>query len=147
VWTPTGPPVASFYARRFTHETLVHRADALLAAGRPVSAAADVVTDAIDEWTELDALPAHFDITPAKRELLGPGRTLLFRATDGPAWRVDLTGSVIRWERSAAPAAATVSAPLTTLLLLLYRRRSLADVLVSGDAELLELWWRHAVFG
>ena len=71
-----------------------------------------VVVDAIDEWMELDVMPAHFELTPRKRELLGPGRTLAFAATDtDAAWFVDLTGDVITWRRGAGAAAVTVRAP------------------------------------
>lgn len=60
---------------------------------------------------------------------------------------MDLTGELIRWERSDGPAAVTVTAPPTELLLLLYRRRTPADVAVTGDAALLDLWWEHMTFG
>src|SRR5215469_15426037 len=55
VWTFTGLAPAGFWIRRMAHETLVHRADAQLAAGaepEPVIAA-EVAADAIDEWLML----------------------------------------------------------------------------------------------
>ena len=146
VWTPLAPAPVSFFARRMTHETLVHRADAMLAAGRPFTAEPDVVVDAIDEWMELDALPVHFEYNPAKRDLLGPGRTLSFRANDSDvAWHVDLTGVSIVNRRGDDQAAVTVEAPLTELLLIIYRRQD--PIGVTGDAELLEFWSKHVTFG
>ena len=55
VWSFTGPVPAGFWIRRMAHETLVHRADAQLAAGaepEPVIEA-EVAADAIDEWLML----------------------------------------------------------------------------------------------
>ncbi len=42
----------------------------------------EVALDALDEWMELGSLPMHFAVHPWMRELLGPGRTLHFHATD-----------------------------------------------------------------
>jgi uncharacterized protein (TIGR03083 family) len=146
VWTPLAPMPVSFFGRRMVHETLVHRADAMLAAGREFVAGREVVLDAIDEWMELDQLPQHFEFNPAKRELLGPGRTLSFRATDtDAAWHVDLTGDAVVNRRDDKPAAVTVEAPLTDLLLIIYRRQD--PVGVTGDAELLAFWSKHVTFG
>lgn len=143
----------AFFARRFTHETLVHRADAMLAAEREFAAADDVVVDAIDEWMELDALPFQLDYKPAKRELLGPGRCLAFEAsgpghTTDAAWFVDLTGEVITWSRSRRAPAVTVRGPLTDLLLALYRRKPVrSSGIVIGDERLLDAWLKEADFG
>jgi uncharacterized protein (TIGR03083 family) len=148
IWAPPPYRTTAFWARRFAHETLVHRADATLAAGTEFAVADDVVLDAIDEWMELDALPQHFDATPRKRELLGPGRALAFEATDA-GWFVDLTGDVITSRRGPGPAAVTVRATLTDLLLVLYRRKAVPDagIEVVGDHALLDLWLGHIGFG
>ncbi|WP_065965722.1 maleylpyruvate isomerase family mycothiol-dependent enzyme [Streptomyces sparsogenes] len=160
VWTPVPGGTAAFYARRFTHETVVHRADATLALGAEFTVAEDVAVDALDEWMELGALPMHFDVHPRMRELLGPGRTIHLHATDtdtvtdtgtGAAaeWVVDLTGEVITWRRAHEKAAVAVRAPLTDLLLLVYRRRPAGGegVEVLGDARLLDLWLERVAFG
>jgi uncharacterized protein (TIGR03083 family) len=152
IWAPFDYDRMTFWARRFAHETLVHRADATLAAGTGFAAAPDVVVDAMDEWMELDVIPAHFELTPTKRELLGPGRTLAFVATDtdaDAAWFVDLTGDVITWRRGPRAAAVTVWADLTELLLLIYRRRPVTGpaLEVTGDRGLLEFWLGHVAFG
>ncbi|MGH3980285.1 MAG: maleylpyruvate isomerase N-terminal domain-containing protein, partial [Pseudonocardiaceae bacterium] len=82
VWTPVPGETTRFLARRFAHETLIHRADATLAVGAEFTVDEEVALDALDEWMELGSLPQIFEVHPEKRELLGPGRTLHFHATD-----------------------------------------------------------------
>ncbi|MER6395456.1 maleylpyruvate isomerase family mycothiol-dependent enzyme [Kitasatospora sp. NPDC001603] len=155
LWTPVPGGTTAFYARRFTHETAVHRADATLALGAPFALQPDVARDGLDEWMELGSLPMHFEVHPRTRELPGPGRTLRFHATD-PAgaegatdWLVDLTGDTLAWRHADEPAAVTVSGPLTELLLLVYRRRPPGShgVGVQGDADLLTFWLDRVGFG
>lgn len=50
VWTFAGTRPASFWARRMSHETAVHRAGTELAAGLRPAFAPDLAADAIDEW-------------------------------------------------------------------------------------------------
>ena len=104
-----------FYARRFAHETVIHRADTTLAVGAEFTVNEEVAVDAIDEWMELGSLPMHFEVHPWVRELLGPGRTLHFHATDtapeaAAEWLIDLTGDAIVWRvrtrRPQSPCAA-----------------------------------------
>jgi uncharacterized protein (TIGR03083 family) len=154
VWTPIprGAATPVFYARRMAHETAIHRADAALAVGAAYELAGDVAADALDEWLELGALPEILDMHPEKRALLGPGRTLAFEATDtreGASWFLDLTGDVITWRHGVAPAAVTVRAPLTELLLVVYRRRSAraAGVEVAGDTAFFDEWLELVTFG
>jgi uncharacterized protein (TIGR03083 family) len=147
VWAPFHFRRTAFWARRFAHETLVHRADAALAAGAPFVVDPEVALDAVDEWMELDVLPQHFDIHPEKLEMLAPGRTLALEATDvDAAWFVDLAGPLITWRRGTGAAAVTVRARLTDLLLLVYRRRDEVGLEVGGDVALLDLWLRHVAF-
>lgn len=151
LWTPVPGGSTDFYARRFTHETLIHRADATLALGAEFTAEPDVAADAIDEWMELGALPMHFEVHPRMRELLGPGRTLHFHATDipGAEWVTDLTGDAITWRRAHEKSAVAVRAPLTDLLLLIYKRRPARTpgIEILGDAYLLDFWLARVSFG
>ena len=150
VWGPFDYRSPTFWARRFTHETLVHRADATLAAGTAFAVGESVALDTVDEWMELDVRPEHFDIGPRKCELLGPGRTLAFEATDAAAsWLVDLTGDVITWRRGPGDAAVTVRASLRDLVLVIYRRMAVpaAGIEILGDAGLLGFWLGHVAFG
>jgi uncharacterized protein (TIGR03083 family) len=142
---PIDNPTTRFTARRMAHETVMHRAYAALALGRDYRLDADVATDSIDEWMELGALPMHFEVHPWMRELLGPGRTLKFAATDR-AWVVDLTGDAIRWRHSDEPTAVTIRGPVTELLLHLYQRRTNATT-VEGDQGLLDYYLERVSFG
>ena len=154
LWTPVPGGSTDFYARRFTHETLIHRADATLALGSAFSAVPEVALDAIDEWLELGALPMHFEVHPQTRELLGPGRTVHLHATDtspraSAEWVIDLTGDTIAWRRAHEKAAVAVRGPLTDLLLVVYKRRPVrgGEIQILGDAELLDFWLERVSFG
>ena len=144
----------SFWARRFAHETLLHRADAALALGVDFAVTPELAIDAIDEWMELGSLPQMFDFHPHRRELLGPGRTLHLHATDVPSgagaeWLVDLTGDLLAWRRAHDKAAVAVRGPVAELLLLVYGRLPVdeAGVEVLGDAKLLDFWLERVSFG
>jgi uncharacterized protein (TIGR03083 family) len=154
LWTPVPGGSTDFYARRFTHETVVHRADATLALGAEFTLDRDIAVDAIDEWMELGALPMHFEVHPWMRELLGPGRTLHFHATDtGPEaaaeWLVDLTGDAIAWRRAHEKAAVAVRGPVTDLLLVIYQRQPAHSdgIEILGDEKLLDFWLERVGFG
>lgn len=154
VWTPVPGGTTRFYARRFTHETVIHRADAILAIGAEFTLDEQVALDALDEWMELGSLPMHFEIHPWMRELLGPGRTLHFHATDTAPeavaeWLVDLTGDTIVWRREHEKAAVAVRGPLTELLLVIYKRRPARSdgIEILGDVQLLDFWLERVSFG
>jgi uncharacterized protein (TIGR03083 family) len=148
MWCPVGGGGAAFYARRFAYETAMHRADAALALGVQYALDPEVAADAIDEWMELGSLPFHFDVHPWMRELLAPGRTIGLHATDTDAhWLLDLTGEAIAWRRADEPAAAELRAPVTDLLLAIYRRRPVANGAVTGDPKLVEFWLERVGFG
>ncbi|MBZ6477773.1 maleylpyruvate isomerase family mycothiol-dependent enzyme [Streptomyces griseocarneus] len=156
VWTVVPGESIGFWARRMTHETVVHRADAAQAVGADFTVDERVAADGLDEWMAFGSLPQVFEEAPATRELLGPGATLQFHATDtapgdGAGWLVDLTGDTITWRRAHEAAAVTVRGPLTGLLLAVYGRRPYpgTDVEILGDARLFERWldcvsyWLH----
>jgi uncharacterized protein (TIGR03083 family) len=148
MWCPVGAGGSAFYARRFAHETAMHRADAALALGLSYTLEPDVAADAVDEWMELGCMPFHFEVHPWMRELLAPGRTIGLHATDTDAhWLLDLTGDVIAWRRADEPAAAEILAPVTDLLLTIYRRRPAAGLDVTGDAALVDFWLERVAFG
>jgi hypothetical protein len=126
----------------------MHRADAALALGADFTLDLDVAADALDEWMELGCMPFHFEVHPWMRELLAPGRTIGLHATNTDAhWLLDLTGDVIAWRRADEPAAAELRAPVTDLLLAIYRRRPISDLGVAGDATLVEFWLERVAFG
>ncbi|NUP38382.1 MAG: maleylpyruvate isomerase family mycothiol-dependent enzyme [Streptomyces sp.] len=149
VWTPAHErSTALFWARRMTHETAVHRADAMLATGVEFSLDERLAVDAVEEWLEFSTVPEAYEPGPDAPGLLGADRTLLFHAPGSGAWLVDLTGDRPTWRpgsTEAAEATATVHGPVTDLLLFLYRRPSPA-VDTGGDAGLLELWLKRTGF-
>ena len=150
MWCPVEGGGSAFYARRFTHETAIHWADAAAALGMHYLLDSDVAVDGVDEWLELGCLPFHFDVHPWMRELLGPARTIGLHATDtGNAWLLDFTGDVIAWRRSDEPTAAGMRGPVTDLLLTTYRRIPVDSrrVEVTGDGELLDFWLERVSFG
>ncbi|PRY37930.1 maleylpyruvate isomerase family mycothiol-dependent enzyme [Umezawaea tangerina] len=151
MWTPVPGGSPLFWARRFAHETAVHRADAVLALGQEFELDPEVAVDTVDEWMELGSLPVMLDLKPTQRELLGPGRTIHLHATDvdDAEWVVDLTGEVIRWRRAHEKSAVAVRGPLVELLLVLYGRRSVdrGTVEVLGDGGLLDFFLERVTFG
>jgi uncharacterized protein (TIGR03083 family) len=139
-------PVA-FWARRQCHETLVHRADAELAAGVPVLAdvAPEIAADAVDEHLEMV-------VRSAKRRtgLHGDGATLHLHATDegldgSGEWVVTLDAEGPRVEHAHRKSDAAVRGPARALLLVLTGRERPENVGVDvlGAAELLERWREH----
>ncbi len=152
LWTAVPGRTSVFWARRFLHETVIHRADAALAVGAAFTLDHATAADGLDEWLELISLPQQLEVDPTKRELLGEDHTLRFAATDADtSWWVDATGESIRWSREygrTGDATVTVRAPLTELLLLVYRRRTPDGTFdVRGETGLLDLWLANTAFG
>ncbi len=151
VWTvaPNGTP--SFWARRMTYETVVHRFDATAAVGAKYTLDADVAIDGLDEWIELSTLPQAFPSRDAYDALIGPGRSIHFHATDAPEgegeWLIDLGEAPSTWSHGHRKATSAVRGPLADLLLLLYQRRTAtpADgIEVLGDETLFASWLHGA---
>lgn len=148
MWCPVEGGGSAFYARRFAHETSMHRADAALALGIDYVLPNFVAVDGVEEWLELGSMPFHFEVHPWMRELLGPGRTIGLHATDtDDHWVLDFTGDVIAWRGGVEPVPAELRGPATDLLLVLYRRAPVATVDVKGDAGLVDFWLERVAFG
>ncbi|WP_067348188.1 maleylpyruvate isomerase N-terminal domain-containing protein [Streptomyces noursei] len=124
VWTvaPGGTP--AFWARRMTHETVVHRADAAFVAARapggstgadrPFAVVEDVAVDALDEWMSFGSLPVVRETTPRIADFMGRGHTLRFQATDAAPeavadWLIALEADALTWRR---PSSSALSPPL-----------------------------------
>lgn len=148
MWCPVPSGGSVFYARRFCHETAIHRADAALALGIDYVVPTFVAVDGTEEWLELGCLPFHFEVHPWMRELLGPDRTIGLHASDtGDVWVVDFTGDAIAWRRGSEHTTATLRGPVGELLLVLYRRRPVGAVEITGDAALIDFWMERVAFG
>jgi uncharacterized protein (TIGR03083 family) len=141
-----------FWIRRMAQESVVHRVDAELAAGLPVSPiAADLALDGIDEVLRIffaygsAAWPEELGDLLAKADR----RPVLLAAAEGPGWLVTTleSGLVVGdapesagtdADAASAPAALTVSGPADALLLWLWNRTVDGYAAeVSGDPLLL----------
>lgn len=148
VWTWFTEQRAGFWARRMTHETLVHRCDAALAAGIEFEADADVAADCLDEWLEIVTSPLSAEHKPELRRLgERAGDTLHLHATDtsqtvAAEWLITLGENGIAWRRAHEKATVALRGPLTDVLRVFMRRLPPTDgrVEVLGDAALLDAW-------
>jgi uncharacterized protein (TIGR03083 family) len=150
VWAFNALRPASFWARRMSHETAVHRADAELAAGREPEIAPDVAADGIDEWLGLlsglsGSLPGAHD---PRLAALPDGAVLHVHATDegldGEAgeWLVRRQGSEVTVAHGHGQGDVALRGPAGRLWLVLMRRLPADDpgVQVLGDRALLDAW-------
>lgn len=148
VWSFIGtvPPV--FWARRMAHETLVHYADAQLAAGQQPEPDIDseIAVDAIDEWLTVLGGPASGDPDP-RAEVLAPGAVLHVHATDdgldgAGEWLIRHGPGGVTVEPGHGRGDAAITGPGASLLLVLMRRRPVTDpaVTVHGDPSLVSRW-------
>ncbi|MET9508978.1 maleylpyruvate isomerase family mycothiol-dependent enzyme [Streptomyces flavidovirens] len=150
VWTWNGDDRAAFWARRMTHETVIHRADAAIAAGIAFEVAPEVAADAIDEWLGIVAWSQSTGADEQSNELRGAGRSLHLHATDVPGaeWLIEFGADGFTWRRAHEKATVALRGPLTDVLQVFYRRLP-ADsdrVEVLGDAGLLDFWLERASF-
>ena len=151
VWTWADRQTAGFWMRRMVHETVVHRADAALAVGRPVQIEPDLAADGISEWLEI--LPYVRDGGPDTSGLLGAGQSVHVHAADpglGSAgeWLLRGTASGLRWEHGHQKADVAVRGAAADLLLLLMRRLPAEDprVEILGDRAVLDSWLARTSF-
>lgn len=151
VWSWASRGNAGFWARRMTHETVIHRADAAGAVPSVTyQAAPEVAADCVDEWLDIVTDPANEDDEDLLALRRHAGRSLHLHATDEPdapdgtdaEWLIELTEDGVAWRRAHGKATVAVRGPLTDVLRVFYRRLP-ADtdrVEVLGDAELLHFW-------
>ena len=153
VWSFTGPVPAGFWLRRMAHETLVHRADAQLAAGgepEPVIEA-EVAADAIDEWLML--LAGGLGDADERAKALPAGAGLHLHATDDGLggrgeWMIRHDTGGLTVEPGHGKGDAALTGPAASLLLVLMRRRPVSDpaVTVYGDTAVVDGWLARTAF-
>lgn len=143
--TFAGPQPASFWVRRMTVETALHRIDAEFAAG--------VGTTPVDTALAVDGIDELFGVLLPFRALSGAdsagslsGRTMHLHATD-PAlaagegeWSITFDADQPSVVHTHAEGDVAVRGPASDLLLLLWNRASLDRFDVFGDAALLTCW-------
>ena len=153
VWSFTGPTPAGFWIRRMAHETLVHRADAQLAAGaepEPVIEA-ELAADAIDEWLML--LTCGLGNLDERTKALTAGAGLHIHATDDGLggrgeWMIRHDAGSLTVELGHGKGDAALTGPAASLLLVLMRRRPVSDpaVTVYGDTAVVDGWLAGTAF-
>lgn len=152
VWAFGPMRPAQFWARRMAHETLVHCADAQLAAGDQVDIPAERAADAIDEWliTMSAPQPGQPDL---RASALPVGTALHVHATDpqlggSGEWLIRHSGDGVRVVPEHGDADAAVAGQAADVLLVLMRRIPPTDqaVHVFGNAALLDRWLAHTAF-
>ena len=153
IWSWAEEQGAGFWARRMTHETALHRADAELALGRGFALDADLAADAISEWLSLLGSPQAVKYRPELAELRGEGEILHLHSTDpglGEAgeWIVRRTPSGPVWEPGHTKGEVAVRGAVVDLLLVMMRRVAPgeAPITVLGDAGVLDHWLAHTRF-
>jgi uncharacterized protein (TIGR03083 family) len=154
-WTWSWERTAGFWARRMTLETVIHRADAAIAAGARYEVAPELAADAIDEWLQIIRFVQETEPDdPASRELRGEGRSIHLHATDtepglNAEWIIEFGDKGVDWRRGHEKATVALRGPLTDVLLGFYRRLPLEDgqLEVLGERELVEFWLERATFG
>ncbi|GGX12294.1 maleylpyruvate isomerase family mycothiol-dependent enzyme [Streptomyces chryseus] len=151
VWSWSADRRAGFWARRMTHETVVHRADAALTAGIVFEVEPEVAADTVDEWLEIVAWRQSTGADEQAKELRGAGRTLHLHATDVPdaEWLIEFGEDGFTWRHAHERATVALRGPLADVLRVFHRRLP-ADsdrVEVLGDAQLLDFWLERATFG
>ncbi|MFD5983326.1 maleylpyruvate isomerase family mycothiol-dependent enzyme [Streptomyces cyaneofuscatus] len=150
VWTWAWERRTAFWARRMTHETVVHRADAALAARVPYTVAPEVAADTIDEWLRIVSF-AQEGGDPEADELRGGERSLHLHATDVPGaeWLIEFGEDRFTWRHDHEKATVALRGSLTDLMLVFNRRLEPTSerVEVLGDAELLDFWLDRSSFG
>jgi uncharacterized protein (TIGR03083 family) len=154
VWSFAGPAPAVFWIRRMAHETLVHRADAQLAAGAEPEPAidAEIAADAIDEWLTLLTL-GILGNDDERTTALPAGAALHIHATeDGLGgrgeWMIRRDADVRTVEPGHGKGDAALTGPAASLLLVLMRRRPVSDpaVAVYGDSAVVNGWLASTAF-
>ncbi|MEU5344251.1 MULTISPECIES: maleylpyruvate isomerase family mycothiol-dependent enzyme [unclassified Streptomyces] len=153
-WSWAWEHTAGFWARRMTHETVVHRADAAIAAGVPYEVAPEFAADAIDEWLQIVRFAQEKYPNDAANELRGEGRSIHLHATDAEPgldaeWLIEFEDKGIAWRRGHEKATVALRGPLTEVMLAFYRRMPPdgGRLEILGERELLDFWLERATFG
>jgi uncharacterized protein (TIGR03083 family) len=136
---------ARFWSRRQLHETLIHRMDLELAMGLSPETETRIAIDAIDEF--LVNLKSAEGFSPKVRGLRGTGEVLHVGITNADAdWSIKFWPDGFHLSHDTETPTASLRGPATDVLLLLYRRSSLASspVSVAGSQDLIDFWIAHS---
>lgn len=131
-----------FWIRRMAQETVIHRIDAELAAGQPVSPVPDdLAVDGIDELLKVFVAFSVAEWGKYFADVLdtSPGRSYTLR-TDGASWRVRTGPALFEVEDGDGSAETTISGPPTALLRWVWNREDsgASGVTIDGAAEAVD---------
>lgn len=153
VWTFLGPRPAQWWIRRRLHETVVHRADAALALGRPFEVAPEIAADAVTEYLERVVILADEEGPAGGDRPLGDGQSLHLHATDaglGAAgeWTILGRPDGIAVDHEHGKATAALRGPARELLLAMVRRGTVDGLGVEffGDDAVWQTWLARTPF-
>ncbi len=148
VWTFVSPKPAGWWIRRRLHETVVHRADAVLATGGEFTVAPELAADGISEWITLNTAQADPHAPPLAR-----GTSLHLHATEdwlGPTgeWTITNDEDGLNWSHDHTKGEVAVRGSATNLLLAVTRRKTSteAGLEVFGDAAVWDGWLSRTPF-
>ena len=131
-----------FWIRRMAQETVIHRVDAELAAGGPVTGIpGDLAADGVDELLVAFVEYGTTGWPEEFAEMLEPaGDRLVGVVTPERSWMLHLTGKDVRVEASSAAGspAAVIEGPAADVLLRLWGRGG-QSAAASGDEGTIEL--------
>jgi len=128
--TSDAPQTAGAVARHQVEEAAVHAYDAQQAIGRPEPVPASVAVDGVAEFLQVTyGAEGPWPHRPAR---------IVFAATEGPSWVLDLTpeGAKVDPAASGDPVA-TVHGAASDLLLALFGRIPLDHLRIDGDATVV----------
>jgi uncharacterized protein (TIGR03083 family) len=136
-WTfLTAPSPLTMWARRQAHETAIHRVDAELASGRPITPfSAQFAGDGIDE------LLSCFITRQGGHLLANPPRSLHVRCVDiAGDWLVRIGADRVVTIRGSDKADCETAGRASDLYLALWNRQSPAGLTIEGDSRVLDLF-------
>lgn len=137
---------ARFWMASVLNESVVHGADAAIAAGRSTEVDASIAAGLVANHLRMLASPTWATQRPESAQAIrGAGETLRWQATDASSWLVERGPDGATWRPVAGDAGeadVAVSGPAGSLLLVLTRRIPLTDpsITIAGDRALADHW-------
>jgi uncharacterized protein (TIGR03083 family) len=150
VWNASGDERTGteFWMTSVLNESVVHGADAAIAAGRSPDVEPGIAAVLITNHFKMLTSPTWEMQRPESAHAIrGTGQTLQWVASDtagdAGAWFVERRTDGATWQPGTRPADVTVTGPGRSLLLVLTRRlplREVTDITVDGDRDLVDHW-------
>ena len=133
------PSPLAMWTRRQAHETAIHRVDAESPGSTITEFQPAFAADGVDE------LLSCFVTRPGRGPTASSPCSIYVHATDtGDDWHLKIGPETVVTSHRGGPADCTITAAAGDLYLLLWNRRSDADIGVEGDRDLLALWRKGA---